>query len=123
LVAIGRRYQSHIHLLSPVAAEFFKLTFLQSPQKFGLDLDWNVSNLVEKQCPLIGELKPADLLRNRASEGASFMPKELTLEQPTRNRGAVEFYKSPPFPPAAFMDGARKQFLSRTGFTLPLRMV
>jgi hypothetical protein len=88
----------------------------KAPQKFGLDLDWNVSNLVEKQCPLIGELKPADLLRNRASEGASFMPKELTLEQPTRNRGAVEFYKSPPFPPAACMDGARKQFLSRTGF-------
>jgi hypothetical protein len=38
---------------------------------------------------LIGEFKPANLLCNRASEGASFMPEKLTFEQPGWNCGAV----------------------------------
>src|SRR6266481_846190 len=115
-VAIGRRYQSHIHLLGSVTAQPFKLTFLQSAQQFGLDLNRNVSHLVEKQRALIGELKPANLLRNRAREGPSFMSKKLTLEQSRRNRGAVELYKGAILAPAAFMDRACNQFLSRAGF-------
>jgi hypothetical protein len=47
-ITIGRRYPSHIHLLGSIAAQLFKLTFLQSAQQFGLDFDGNISNLVEK---------------------------------------------------------------------------
>src|ERR1700674_917489 len=45
------------------------------------------------------------------------MSKKFTLEQPRWNRGAVELYEGPFFTPAAFMNRARDQFLSRTGFT------
>ena len=41
------------------------------------------------------------------------MSKEFALEQSSRNRSAVELYKRPLLTPAAFMDGARNQFLSR----------
>src|SRR5260370_38243107 len=39
------------------------------------------------------------------------------MEQPGRKGGAVELHESPILAPAAFMDGAGNQFLSRTGFT------
>jgi len=44
------------------------------------------------------------------------MSKEFALKQSSRNRGAVELYKGPFLTLAAFMDGARNQFLSRAGF-------
>ena len=44
------------------------------------------------------------------------MSKKLTLEQSGRNRGAVELYEGPLPTPAAFVDRARDQFLSRAGF-------
>src|SRR5579863_1961343 len=43
------------------------------------------------------------------------MSKKLTLEQSCGNRSAVELYEGPILTPAAFMDGARNQFLSGAG--------
>jgi hypothetical protein len=65
---------------------------------------------------LVGQFEATDLRGNRAGEGASFMSKKLALEQSTRNRGAIEFHKGPLLTPAAIMDLAGDQFLSRTGF-------
>jgi hypothetical protein len=48
-VAIGRRYQSHIDLLGSIAAEPFKLTLLQRAQELRLNIEGNISNLVEEQ--------------------------------------------------------------------------
>src|SRR5438309_3801644 len=45
------------------------------------------------------------------------MSKKLTLEQSGWNCGAIELHEGPLFTPAAFMDGARNQFLARTGLT------
>src|SRR5882762_10535816 len=103
-------------LLVSVAVQPLKFTFLQSAQQFGPDLDGNISHLVEKQRALVGKFKSPNFLCNRASEGPSFMPKKLALEQSGRNRGAVELYKGPLLAPAAFMDRARNQFLSCAGF-------
>src|SRR5882762_6283642 len=116
-VAIGGRYQPYIDLLRSVAAQPFKLTFLQSAQQFGLDLDGNVPDLIQEERALVGQFEAPNLLCNRARERASFMSEKLTLEQPRRNRRAVELYEGSRLAPAAFMNRARNQFLSRTGFT------
>src|ERR1700733_2122258 len=47
-ITIGRRYQPHIDLFRSVAAQLFKLTFLQSAQELRLDLDRYISYFVEK---------------------------------------------------------------------------
>src|SRR5579864_1264269 len=115
-ITIGRRHQPHIHLLGSVAAQPFKLTFLQSAQEFRLNLNRNISHLVEKQRALVGKFKSPNFLCNRASEGASFMSKKLALEQSGRDRSAVELYEGPLLAPTAFMDRACNQFLACAGF-------
>ena len=53
-VAMGGRYQSHVDLLRSVAAQPFKLTFLQSAQQLGLNLDRNIPDLIEEERALVG---------------------------------------------------------------------
>jgi len=87
------------------------LTFLQSAQQFGLDLERNIPG------PHPGRAS----LDQRVQAGQSFVqiapvkaprscPKSSPLEQSTRNRGAIEFYKGPLLAPAAIMDRAGDQF-------------
>src|ERR1700733_13651268 len=103
-IAIGCRHQPHIDSLGSVVTQPFKLTFLQSAEQLGLDLDGNVSHLVQEERALISQLQPSNLLSNRACEGASFMSKKLALQQSGGNRSAVEFYESAILAPAPFMD-------------------
>src|SRR5580700_7290152 len=116
-VAIGGCYQSNVDFLGSVAAQPFKLTLLQSAQQFGLDLERNVPDLIKEQRALVGQFEAANLLCNRAGEGASFMSKKFTLEQSCRNRSTVELYEGPLLAAAAFMDRPRNQFLSGAGIT------
>src|SRR5439155_10328168 len=57
------------------------------------------------------QLKPADLLRNGAREGAPFMAEQLAFEQSRGDRGAIHFYKRALPPPAQTMDGSGDEFL------------
>src|SRR5580692_6300451 len=106
-IAIGRRHQPHIDSLGSVVAQPFKLTFLQSAEQFGLDLDGNISHLVQEKRAPICQLQPSNLLRNCSCEGASLMSKKFTFQQSCRNRSTVQLYESPIPAPASFMDSAR----------------
>src|SRR5215469_10011056 len=57
------------------------------------------------------------LLRERAGVGATLMTKELALQKATGNRGAIYPDQSSRLAVAALMDGARDQFLARTGLS------
>src|SRR6266404_821825 len=105
-VAVGSSYQAHVNLLGPSASQAFKLPSLQSAEQLGLDLDGNISNLVEKQRALIGELKPSNLLRNRPGKGPLLVSKEFTLQQAGRYGCAIQAYKSAILAAAAIVDGA-----------------
>src|ERR1700733_14149490 len=106
-IAIGCRHQPHIDSLGSVVAQPFKLTFLQSAEQFGLDLDGNISHLVQEKRAPISQLQPSNLLCNCSCEGASLMSKKFTFQQSCRNRSTVQLYESSIPAPASFMDSAR----------------
>ena len=74
-----------------ITAQPLKLVVLQHSQRLGLQLGGNLSDFIQKQCPLVRELKPPNLLADGACERAFFMPEELTFQQPGRDRSAVQF--------------------------------
>ena len=48
-----------------------------------------------KKRAAVGELEPADFLRDRARERAALVAEELALEKAGRNRGAVHLDEGP----------------------------
>src|ERR1700730_9992219 len=59
-------------------------------EQLGLNLDGNISHLIQEESALISQLQPSNLLRNGACEGASFMSKKLAFKQSGGNRSTVE---------------------------------
>src|SRR5215470_16530496 len=66
----------------------------------------------------MGQLEPADSLRNGSCECALFMPEQLAFEQTRRNRGTVQFDKRIRFARAEIMQRTGDQFFSGTGFSI-----
>src|SRR5258706_14558288 len=72
-VTIGRGYQPNVNFLRTCASQAFEFSILQNAQKFRLEFQGNVSDFVQKQSSLICQFKPANLLGDRAREGAALM--------------------------------------------------
>ena len=72
------------------AAEPLELALLQNAQKFYLRGGGDVSDFVEEQRALVGQLEFAGLTGGGAGEGAFFVAEEFALEQGFGNRGAVD---------------------------------
>ena len=104
-VAVGRRDQPDVDADGPGAAQALELLLLQHAQELRLQLERDVADLVEEQRAAIGQLEPADLLRDGAGEGALLVAEELALEQPRRNRGAVELDERPRAAAAQVVNG------------------
>ena len=71
-------------------AHALELSRLQHPQEFCLELERQLSDLVEEKRRPIGQLEPADLARDRAGEGSSFVAEELALDELGRERRAID---------------------------------
>ena len=91
-VGIGSSDEANIHALRARAAEALELLFLQNTQQFWLELERDISHLVEKEGTPVGELETADPLRNGACKSAFFVAKKFALQQSGRYRRAVHFY-------------------------------
>src|SRR6266403_467515 len=63
-ISVGRSYEAHIYLVSPTAAQALEFLLLQDPQQFGLQRQWNVSDLVQEQRSFVSQFESANLLRN-----------------------------------------------------------
>ena len=64
-------------------------TLLQNPQQLCLQIERELTDLVEKECALSGELKAPDLVGDRAGERTFDVTEELTFEKLTSKGGAV----------------------------------
>src|SRR5262249_51337209 len=84
-VAMRRRDEPYADVMRPAAAQPFELLFLQHAQKFWLQCQWNVPNLIEEQRAAICQLESADLLRDGTGERALFMTEQLAFEQVRRD--------------------------------------
>ena len=88
---------------------------LQDAQQLRLELERNVADLVEEERSAVGELEPADLLRDRAGERAALVAEELALEKPGGNRGAVHFDERPRLAGRQLVDRPGDELLTRSG--------
>ena len=62
------------------APQALKLLFLQNTQQLGLQARRNISYLIQEECPLVGQLEAANLLRYGSCECAALVTKELTFQ-------------------------------------------
>ena len=92
------------------------LAFLEGSEKFGLQLQRQVADLVQEQCAAVGSLEPPDGLRDRPGEGSALVTEEFAFEQTRRNRGAVDRDKALMPARTGLVNRLRDQFLSGAGF-------
>ena len=92
-LSVGRSHDAHIHLDIVAPPDPADLLFLQHAKELGLQRKTEVSDLIQKQRPLIHGFKQPDLTRLRARKGAFLVPKQLALNQGLRDGGAVQCAK------------------------------
>ena len=78
-IAIGSRNEPQIHFDGARATQPFKFAFLQNAQKLDLCGCGNISNFIEKQRALVGELEFSRLARGGAGKSSFFVAEELAF--------------------------------------------
>ena len=89
-VAVGGRDHAHVDLDRPRAAQPLELPGLEHAQQLGLHLERQLADLVEEERRAVGELEAADLAGQGAGERALLAAEQLALDEPGRQRGAVD---------------------------------
>ncbi len=89
-VTIGGGDEANIDGDCSSPAKPFDLLFLQSTQKLGLQFQRKIPNLVQEQRAHMSQFQSSDPLRDRAGEGALFMPEELAFQQSKGNCRAIQ---------------------------------
>src|SRR5882724_10336854 len=112
-VLVGGREDAHVDLQGAVAADPLELALLQDAQDLGLRLRPHVADLVEKECPAVGDLELALARRDRPREGALLVTEELALDQLARERRAVHLDERLRAPRAVVVERVGDQLLPR----------
>ena len=89
-VLIGGGEDAHIGFENVAAADTAVFVILQNPQQFGLEVEGDVADLIQKQRAAFGQLELAQAPVHGAGEGAFFMAEQLALQQLPRYGGAVD---------------------------------
>ena len=77
-------------LNGPAVAQAIEFPLLQHAQKFGLQHERHLADLVQQQGPPVGQLELAGIARQRPGEGAAHVAEQLGLQQVLGDRGAVD---------------------------------
>src|SRR5208282_4940908 len=117
-IPIGCSHQSHVHLVSPGAAQALEFLFLQYAEQFGLQCRWNITHLVEEERTLVSQLETANFLRDGSGERALLVAEELTFQQIQWNGSTIQSHKRPPGSRADVVDRVCDEFLAGAGFSL-----
>src|SRR5438034_517215 len=110
------RDDAHVHLQRFAGADALERLFLQHAEKLGLNFEANVANFIQEERPFMRQLKAADLIFMRARESSFDMAKELALQEPGRQGGAMNLNKRLAGPRAVDMQGAGEKLLARAAF-------
>src|SRR5207237_1700267 len=109
--AIGGRDQACIGSQRARASQAFELPFLEQTQQLGLQLEWNIPDLVEEYRAAVRQLEAADALCDGAGECAFFVTEQLAFKQACRYRRTVYLHQS--------LFAAETQLVARAGTHLP----
>lgn len=77
-VPVGGRDDPDIDANRLPSPQSFELAFLKNPEPLGMGFQRQLANFVEKDCPAVGDFKPARPLRFRPGEGAPFVPSQTS---------------------------------------------
>ncbi len=88
-VAIGGSDHPHIDFHFLIAADRANFFFLQHAQQFGLHLQRQLSDLIEKNRSPAGRLEQSRLGTQRAGKSPFFIAKELAFNQGRNQRAAI----------------------------------
>ena len=94
-----------------------KFPVLQHAQKFGLQRERHVSDLVQEDRASVRHFQFALLQAVRAGEGAAFMAEEFVFEQRFRQGHTVDDHQRHGLTRTPLMDGAGEEFLACAAFT------
>jgi hypothetical protein len=111
-VAMGCSDDADIYLLGSIAAQPFKLPFLQDPEKLGLEFERDIADLIQKKRAFVRQFEAAHFSSNRSRERSSLVTEEFALQKAKGNCGAVESYERAVTPWTEIVNRARDQFLS-----------
>jgi len=84
-------------------------------RSFGWSSGGDVAHLVQEQRPAVGELEAAHAPLEGPGEGPALVAEELALEEPGRDRGAVELDERPLLAAGRLVDRAGDQLLAGAG--------
>lgn len=93
--AIGGRHHPHIDLHAAFAADAANLEILEHPQQLGLQMQGHLADLVEEECPVVGQFERSPAAPRRAGKGPLLVAGQFTLEQWLREGRAVDGHEGP----------------------------
>src|ERR1700730_19030156 len=79
-IAMSRGYNPNVNFFRPRTAQSLELAFLQDAKEFGLQLQGDITDFIQKQCALVCYLNAPCFLGNGAGEGSALMSKKLAFE-------------------------------------------
>jgi hypothetical protein len=89
-VAVGSSDDAALNLDFAQAADPPDFSLFEHAQQFRLQARWQITDFIEENSALSGELEQAALLRVRACERALLVTEQLGFQQMLRNRRAVD---------------------------------
>jgi hypothetical protein len=107
-----------INLKGAAASQALELLFLENPQKFRLQFERQIPDLVKKQRAAVRGLKSADGLIHGARVRAPFMPEQFALEQGAGDRRAVKGHETVLPSRAGVMNRLGDYFFAGSSFAL-----
>src|SRR5262245_65301531 len=84
------RDDTDVHLLAFPPADPPNFSFLEHPQKLGLEPKRKVTDLIEQECAAVRGLEEAHAVCHRTGEGALGVAEQLGLEELLRNGGTID---------------------------------
>ena len=80
----------HIHGHGPGSAHWVDHAFLQNPQEFDLQFQWQVADFIEEYRAVVRQFKTSHPVGHRAGERAFFVAKELALDEVLGDGRAID---------------------------------
>src|SRR5437870_7844891 len=109
---MGSRDDAHITVADYGRTYPLDFSVLQYAQKFWLDGEWHLTNLIEKQRSPACMFDESHFVLCRPGEGTANMPEQLAFEKRFHNSGTIADHKRSSSVGAQSVNGPGNQFLS-----------
>ena len=115
-VRVGGGHDAHVYLHGPRLADRLNLTVLEEPQQLGLNVRFELADLVQEQGAAVGALNHPGRVLARAGERSAAVTEELRVDDLAAGPGAVVGDEQTPGTAGTVVDDARDDFLAGAGF-------